>query len=59
MEHDPEGHERVHVHKRRRDVEPEIEANGALVARGNEDDPTPQERQDVEMPVEHLLILRL
>ena len=25
IEHDPEGHERLQVHKRRRDVEPEVE----------------------------------
>ena len=52
MEHDPEGHERLRLHKRRRDVEPEIEANRAPVVRGNEGDPAPQERQDVEMPLE-------
>ena len=39
-------------HKRRRDVEPEIEANRAPVARENKGDPAPQERQDVEMLVD-------
>ena len=53
MDHDPEGHERLQVHKRRRDVEPETEANRAPVARETEGDPAPQERQDVEMLVEH------
>ena len=47
MEHDPEGHERLQAHKRRRDVEPEIENEGGLA---------PQERQDVES---HQLNLRL
>ena len=54
MEHDREGHERLQAHKRGRDVEPEVEANRAPVARENEGDPTPQERQYVEMPVEAL-----
>ena len=48
MEHDPEVHESLQFHKHRRDVELEIEANQALVARENEG---PQERQDVEMAV--------
>ena len=52
MEHDPDGHERLQIHKRRRDVDSEIEANGAPFARENEGDPAPQERQDVQMPVE-------
>ena len=39
MQHDPGGHERLQAHKRRRDVEPEIEANRAPVARENEGDP--------------------
>ena len=52
MEHDPEGHERLKFHKRRRDVEPESEANGARIASENEADSAPQERQEVEMPVE-------
>ena len=52
MEHDPEGHERLQANKRRRDVEPEIGANRAPVARKNEGDPAPQERQDVEMLAE-------
>ena len=39
MEHDPEGHERLKFHKRRRDVEPESEANGARIASENEADP--------------------
>ena len=28
VEHDPDGHERLHVHKRRRDVEPKVEVTG-------------------------------
>ena len=52
IEHDPEGDERLQVHKRRRDAELEVEANRAPVARENEGYPAPQERQDVEMPVE-------
>ena len=53
MEHDPEGHKRLQAHRRRRDVELEIEANRAPVARESEGDPAPQEqRQDVEMRVE-------
>ena len=48
MEHDPESHERLQVHKRRRDVEPEVEVDRAPVARENEGDPAPLERQDVE-----------
>ena len=47
-----EGHERLQAHKRRRDVEPEVEAKRTLVARENEGDSALQERQDVEMPVE-------
>ena len=39
-------------HKRGRDVEPEIGANRASVARENAGEPAPQERQDVEMPVD-------
>ena len=54
MEHDPEGDERLQAHKRRRDAEPETEANQASVARENEGEPAHQERQDVEMPVEAL-----
>ena len=49
MEHGPECHERLQAHKRRRNVEPEIEANRA--PRENEGEPAPQEKQDVEMPV--------
>ena len=52
MEHDPEGHERLQAYKRRRDEEPENEANRASVARENEGDLAHQERQDVEMLVE-------
>ena len=33
MEHDPEGHERLQVHKRRGDVDLEIEANRGPVDR--------------------------
>ena len=39
MEHDPEGRERLQVHKRRRDVEPEVEVDRAPVAEENEGDP--------------------
>ena len=44
MEHDPQGLERLQVHKRRRDAEPEVEGDGAPVAL--------LEQQGVEMPVE-------
>ena len=36
-------------------MEPETGANGAAVARENEGDPTPQERQGVEIPAEALV----
>ena len=52
MEHDPEGHERLQVHKRRREVEPEIEVDRVLVARENGCDLARLQRQDVEMHVE-------
>ena len=52
MEHDPEGYESLQSHKRRRHVEPGIEANGAPVAMENEGLPAPRQQQDVEMPVE-------
>ena len=39
MEHDPEGHECLQVHKRRRDVEPEVEVERTPVFRENEGDP--------------------
>ena len=52
LEHDPEGHERLKFHKRRRDVEPEIEANRAPIGSENEGDPVLQEQREVEMPVE-------
>ena len=52
MEHPAKGHERLQAYKRRRDVETEIGANRAPVARKNEGDPAPQERQDVEMLAE-------
>ena len=42
MEHDPEGHERLQVHKRRRDVEPEVEGDRAPVVREDDGDPTLQ-----------------
>ena len=51
MEHEPEGHECLQVHKRRRDVEPEVEVDRAPVARENEGDPALVEQQDVEMLV--------
>ena len=44
MKHDPEGDERLQVHRRRR--------NRTGHRSQNEGDPAPQERQDVEMPVE-------
>ena len=44
MERVPEGHERLHVHKRKRDVEPEVEVDQAPVARESEGDPTRLER---------------
>ena len=52
MEHYPEFHECLQVHKRRRDVEPEVEVDRAPVAGKNEGDPARVEQQDVEMPVE-------
>ena len=52
MEHDPEGHERLQAHKRRRDVQLEVGANRAPVVREDEGDPALLERQDAEMPVE-------
>ena len=52
MEQNPEGQERLQVHKRRRNVEPEVEVHRAPVTRENEDDPAPLERQDVEMQAE-------
>ena len=52
MQHDSEGNECLQVHKRRRDVEQEIQANRVSVARENEGDLAPQDRQDVGMPVE-------
>ena len=51
MEHGSEGHDRLQVHRRRRDVEPEVEVDRALVARGHEGGPAPLQRQDVEMRV--------
>ena len=52
VEHHPEGHERLQVHKRRRDAEPEVEGDRPLAVREDEADPAHQEQQDVEMPVE-------
>ena len=52
MEHDPEGQERLQAHKRRRDVELEVEVDRAPVARENEGDPAPLGRHDVEILVE-------
>ena len=52
MEHDPDGHERLQVRKRRRDVEPEVEVDWVPVARENEGNPAAVEQQDVEMTVE-------
>ena len=54
-----EGHDRLQVHRRRRDVEPKVEVDRAPVARENEGDPALLERQDVEMPVGALSNLRL
>ena len=51
LEHDPEGHKRLQVHKRRRDAEPEVEE----VRRGPcAGDPALAEQQDVETPEEVL-----
>ena len=52
MEHDPEGRERLQVHRRSRDVEPEVEVGQSPVAKESDLDPAPLERQDVEMLVE-------
>ena len=52
MGHEPEGHERSQVHRRRRDVEPEVEVDWAPVATEKKGDPALVEQQDVEMPVE-------
>ena len=43
MEHDPEGHERLQVHKRGRDAEPEVEVDRVPVVREDDDDPAPLE----------------
>ena len=51
MEHDLEGHERLQVHKRRRDAELEVEGDRGLVVTENAGDPALREEQDVEMPV--------
>ena len=51
MEHDPEGHESLQVHKRR-EVEREVVVDRASVAKENDGDPAPREQQDVEMSVE-------
>ena len=51
MEHDPGGHERLQVHKRRRDAEPEVEGDQGPVVRENACNPTLREQQDVEKPV--------
>ena len=50
--HYPEGHERLQVHKRRRDAEPELQGDQAKVGREDEGDPALLEEQDAEMPVE-------
>ena len=50
MEHDPEGHERLQVHKRRRDVETEVEVHRTPVAKEKKRSCT-SGKQDVEMPV--------
>ena len=45
-------HELFQVHKRRRDVEPEVEVDRTPGVREDEGDPAPLGQQDVEMPVE-------
>ena len=52
LEHDPGGHERLQVHKRRRDAEPEVEGDQGPVVRENACDAALREQQDVEMLVE-------
>ena len=44
------GHERLQVHKRRRDVKLEVEEARVPVVRENAGDPAPLEQQDVAMP---------
>ena len=51
MEHDPEGYERLQVHKRRRDVKCEVEFDRGPVVRENEADPALVEQQYIEIPV--------
>ena len=50
MEHDPEGHERLQVHKRKRDVKPEVEEAWAPVVRENAGNTAPLEQQDFATP---------
>ena len=52
MEHDPAGHERLQVHKRRRDAEPEVKGDQGPKVRENASDAAHREQQDVEMLVE-------
>ena len=52
LAHDPEGHERLQIHRCRRDVELEVRVDRAPVAREDDGDPAPLEQQDVEMPVD-------
>ena len=52
MVHDLGGRERLQLHKRRREVEPEVDVDQAPVARENEGDAEPLGQHDVEMPVE-------
>ena len=50
MEHDHGGHERLQVHKRRQDAEPEVEEAQAPVVRETAGDPAPLSQQDIAMP---------
>ena len=52
MEHDPERHERLQLHKRRQDAEREVEGARAPVVREIAGDPALLAQHDVEMLVE-------
>ena len=59
MEHDPDGHEGLQIHNRRRDAKPEVKRDRASVVREHEGDPALLGQQDVEMPVEVMVNPRL
>ena len=59
MEHDPERHERLQLHKRKRDVELDVDEARAPVVREIAGDPALLEQQDVEMPVEGIWRIRV